>query len=173
MAGKLIKLAELKRLRRKWRREKKRVVFTNGCFDLLHPGHVRYLSKARSFGDLLVVGLNSDRSVRRLKGASRPVMDQASRAEILCALWFVDYVVIFEEDTPLKLIEEIEPEVLVKGADWPLSRIVGAEQVLKSGGEVRRVRLARGYSTSALVRKILQKGFSGNRQSSVRVVKQV
>jgi len=158
MAGRIIKLAELKKLRQRWRGQKKRMVFTNGCFDLLHPGHIRYLARAKSFGDFLVVGLNSDCSVQRLKGKNRPVMTQASRAEILCALWFVDYVVIFEEDTPLKLIEELKPEVLVKGADWPAAMIVGAEEVMEGGGRVRRIKLARGYSTSALIRKILKKG---------------
>jgi len=158
MPGKLIRLSQLKKLRGQWRAQGKKIVFTNGCFDLIHPGHIRYLQKARAAGDCLVVGLNRDRSVRRLKGAGRPILSEAARAEILCALWFVDYVVMFSEDTPERLIRVVEPDVLVKGADWPLEKIVGADFVRKKGGRVKQIKFAQGYSTSAIIDKILKQG---------------
>ena len=127
-------------------------MFTNGVFDLLHRGHVDYLAKARSFGDVLVVGLNSDASVRRLKGPERPLQSQRDRAKILLALKAIDYVVIFGEDTPKKLIEQINPHVLVKGADYTIKEIVGADFVLANGGKVRRVRLSPGRSSSRLIK---------------------
>lgn len=157
MAGRVISLVELKKLRAKWRRQGRTVVFTNGCFDLIHPGHVRYLGKAKSLGDYLVVGLNSDSSVRRIKGGKRPIMGETDRAEVLCALRFVDYVVLFSEDTPLKLIKALKPDVLIKGADWSLDKIVGADQVLASGGKVRRIKFAEGYSTSRIIDDVLKK----------------
>jgi D-beta-D-heptose 7-phosphate kinase/D-beta-D-heptose 1-phosphate adenosyltransferase len=132
------------------RRQKKRIVFTNGVFDILHRGHVDYLAKAKSFGDVLLVGLNSDASVRRLKGASRPLQKQSDRAAILLALESVDHVIVFSEDTPEKLIGRICPDVLVKGADYKLSEIVGAAFVRSHGGVVKRVRLTKGRSSSRL-----------------------
>jgi D-glycero-beta-D-manno-heptose 1-phosphate adenylyltransferase len=134
-----------------------RVVFTNGCFDLIHPGHVRYLWKARRLGDYLVVALNSDRSVRSIKGPSRPVMDQGARSEVVAALEFVDGVIVFDEDTPLRVIEYLLPNVLVKGGDWSEDRIVGADVVKRSGGEVRVIPFVEGFSTTAVVRKIQEK----------------
>ena len=132
-----------------------RIVFTNGCFDLLHRGHVTYLQEAAALGDRLVIGLNSDNSVRRQgKGPERPLNDQDSRAKVLSALRLVDAVVIFEEDTPLALIEAIVPDVLVKGGDWSEDRIVGAEVVRKNGGEVKSLALVEGFSTTALVEKV-------------------
>ena len=136
------------------RRRGKKIVFTNGVFDVLHRGHVNYLAKAASFGDVLIVGLNSDQSVRRIKGKSRPLQSQRDRAEILLALRAVDFVVIFGEDTPYKLIRQIKPDVLVKGADYKLSEIVGAEFVRSYGGRGRRIRLTPGRSTSRLLRKL-------------------
>jgi D-beta-D-heptose 7-phosphate kinase/D-beta-D-heptose 1-phosphate adenosyltransferase len=133
-----------------------RVVFTNGCFDLLHPGHVRYLEAARALGDRLVVGLNDDASVRRLKGSPRPILDVAERGEVLCALAAVDDVVVFAEDTPLALIETIRPDVLVKGADWDEADIVGAAQVRRWGGCVDRIDLVPGVSTTELIRRLRQ-----------------
>jgi D-beta-D-heptose 7-phosphate kinase/D-beta-D-heptose 1-phosphate adenosyltransferase len=127
------------------------VVFTNGCFDLLHVGHTRYLNAAGALGDRLVVGLNSDASVSRLKGPSRPVTPQAERAEILAALYAVDAVTVFEEDTPLNLIESVTPDVLVKGGDWTLETIIGREHVLAAGGRVLTLPIVPGRSTSALV----------------------
>jgi rfaE bifunctional protein nucleotidyltransferase chain/domain len=131
-----------------------RVVFTNGCFDLLHPGHVRYLAAARGLGDVLVVGLNDDASVRRLKGAGRPILGLAERCEVLCALAVVDWVVPFADDTPRALIVGLRPDVLVKGADWALADIVGADEVVASGGRVERIAVVPGVSTSELIRRI-------------------
>jgi rfaE bifunctional protein nucleotidyltransferase chain/domain len=134
--------------------DRKVVVFTNGVFDLLHPGHVRYLEQARTFGDALIVGLNSDRSVRANKGPSRPVTPEAERAELVAALQCVDAVVVFDEDTPYELVRAIQPDVLVKGADWAEDAIVGRDIVEARGGRVVRVPVEAGYSTSALVDRI-------------------
>ncbi|MBN1327821.1 MAG: D-glycero-beta-D-manno-heptose 1-phosphate adenylyltransferase [Candidatus Cloacimonetes bacterium] len=131
-----------------------KIVFTNGCFDLLHLGHIRYLKEAADLGDILVVGLNSDYSVKRLKGNSRPLQPQEHRAEILSALEFVDYIVIFDEDTPLNLIRSIQPDVLVKGGDWKPEQIVGSELVLHKGGIVRSLPYYQGFSTSGMIKKI-------------------
>jgi D-beta-D-heptose 7-phosphate kinase/D-beta-D-heptose 1-phosphate adenosyltransferase len=132
-------------------------VFTNGCFDLLHAGHVRYLAAARSLGDLLVVGLNSDASVGRLKGPRRPITPQAQRAEVLAALASVDLVVIFDEDDPRRLIETIRPGVLVKGADWSEANIIGADFVKAHGGRVETIALVPGASTTAIIETILDR----------------
>ncbi|MGI4834473.1 MAG: D-glycero-beta-D-manno-heptose 1-phosphate adenylyltransferase [Janthinobacterium lividum] len=138
-----------------WRAAGEKVVFTNGCFDLLHLGHVDYLEKARALGDRLVVGLNTDASVSALK-PGRPLQDETSRARILAALAFVDAVVLFGDDTPLRLIEAVQPDVLVKGDDYAIEGIVGHETVLNKGGQVLTVPLVKGYSTSALVAKARQ-----------------
>jgi D-beta-D-heptose 7-phosphate kinase/D-beta-D-heptose 1-phosphate adenosyltransferase len=130
------------------------VVFTNGCFDLLHPGHVAYLQAARNLGDFLVVGLNSDHSLRRLKGENRPLINQEGRAQILDALRMVDAVVIFNEDTPAALIQELKPDILVKGGDYEEQEIVGAETVKQYGGRVEIIPLVEGFSTSRLIQKI-------------------
>ncbi len=132
----------------------KKLVFTNGCFDILHIGHVRYLQEAKACGDLLVVAVNSDASVKRLKGPERPLQKQEDRAEILAALSAVDYTVIFDEDTPLHYIEAIAPDVLVKGGDWAISQIVGSEFVLNGGGEVKSLNFVEGRSTTNVVEKI-------------------
>ena len=137
------------------RRAGKRVVFTNGCFDLLHVGHVRYLAAAREAGDLLVVGLNSDASVRRLdKGTERPIVPEAARAEVVAALAAVDWVTVFDEDTPAETIAAILPDVLVKGADWAPDRVVGREVVEARGGRVLLVPVVEGFSTTALVERL-------------------
>ena len=136
----------------------KDVVFTNGVFDLLHPGHVRYLKAARREGDVLIAGINSDRSVQTIKGPSRPINPQAERAEVLAALACVDAVVIFDEADPLQIISRLQPDVLVKGADWALDAIVGREVVEARGGRVRRIPLAEGHSTSAIIGKIRNAG---------------
>lgn len=137
------------------RRAGKRVVFTNGCFDLIHPGHVRYLRAAKRLGDVLVVALNTDASVRRLgKAPDRPLVPEADRAEVVAALEMVDFVTLFDEDTPRAVIRAIEPDVLVKGGDWTPDRIVGAELVRARGGRVKSLPFAPGYSTTALVRRI-------------------
>jgi len=130
------------------------VVFTNGVFDLLHPGHVRYLAVARSLGDALIVGLNGDASVRRNKGLARPITPEGERAELLLALTSVDAVVVFDEDTPASIIEALQPDVLVKGADWAADRIVGRDTVEARNGRVVRVPLEQGYSTSSIVERV-------------------
>ena len=135
------------------RRQGQRIVFTNGVFDLLHPGHVRYLQAARREGDALIVGINSDRSVRANKGPSRPIMPEHERAEVLEALACVDAVVVFDEETPAAIIEALQPDVLVKGADWAADAIVGRETVEAGGGKVVRVPIEQGWSTSAIIEK--------------------
>ncbi len=137
--------------------EGKRVVFTNGCFDLLHIGHIRYLEEAKALGDVLVVGVNSDASVRKLKGPKRPVLPEAERAEILSGLGCVDYITLFDEMDPLKLITSLQPNVLVKGGDWTKEQIVGKEVVERSGGEVVIIPFVKGASTSTLIETILKK----------------
>jgi D-beta-D-heptose 7-phosphate kinase/D-beta-D-heptose 1-phosphate adenosyltransferase len=138
----------------KHKSRKERVVFTNGCFDVLHIGHSRYLTQARALGDLLVVGLNSDRSVRALKGPARPIVPQSERRELLLALKAVDYVCIFDEETPLKLIQEVRPDILVKGGDWPVEKIVGHEFVASIGGRTMSLPYVEGNSTSDIIRRI-------------------
>ena len=134
----------------------KKVVFTNGCFDILHRGHVHYLAEARALGDCLIVGLNSDASVKRLKGETRPVNAEKDRAFLLAALSVVDYVVLFEEDTPLELIRQVAPDVLVKGGDYAISNIVGADLVMRNGGEVKVLQFVDGYSSTKVIDKMLK-----------------
>jgi rfaE bifunctional protein nucleotidyltransferase chain/domain len=136
------------------RREGKTVVFTNGVFDILHPGHVRYLEDARREGDALLVGVNSDRSVKAIKGPARPINFEDERAELLAALGCVDAVVIFDEDDPRQIVGRLQPDVLAKGADWAADRIIGRDTVEARGGRVVRIPLAAGYSTSAIIEKI-------------------
>ena len=136
------------------KRRRETCVFTNGCFDILHKGHVRYLQHARSLGDRLVVGVNSDRSVRLIKGPGRPIQPEDDRAEILAALECVDYVTLFDDETPLRLIERIVPDILVKGGDWPVDRIVGRDVVERAGGKVLSIPYTEGYSTSRLIDRI-------------------
>jgi D-beta-D-heptose 7-phosphate kinase/D-beta-D-heptose 1-phosphate adenosyltransferase len=137
-----------------FRASKKIVVFTNGVFDLLHPGHVRYLQRARALGDALIVGVNADASVRRNKGAGRPINPHEERAELVAALDCVDVVVIFDEDTPAAIIRAVEPDVLVKGADWPSDQIVGRDTVEARGGRVVLTEVEQGHSTTAILRRI-------------------
>jgi D-beta-D-heptose 7-phosphate kinase/D-beta-D-heptose 1-phosphate adenosyltransferase len=139
------------------RASEKKIVFTNGCFDILHLGHVRYLTDARSHGNILVVGLNSDVSVKLVKGDKRPIIEQSQRAEVLAGLWCVDYVTIFDEADPLALIESLKPDVLVKGEDWPEQDIVGADVVEKNGGKVVRVPTVPDVSTSILIQRIKER----------------
>jgi D-beta-D-heptose 7-phosphate kinase/D-beta-D-heptose 1-phosphate adenosyltransferase len=155
------KIAPLGRIRAACRREQRagrKVVFTNGCFDLIHPGHVRYLAAARAQGDLLVVAVNGDRSVRRLKGRGRPVQSEDARAEILAALACVDHVLVFDAPTPIAEIRALQPDVLVKGADWPLEEIVGRDVVEARGGKVMRVRTVPGQSSSRLIERARRRG---------------
>lgn len=156
--GKIASLKQLLKIRQKAKTQKKKVVFTNGCFDLLHVGHVKLLKKAKSLGDILIVGLNSDSSMRKLnKDDKRPILPQKDRAEILAGLESVDYVCLFNEQTPLKLIRSILPDVLVKGADYKMTQIVGREEVLKKGGKVVTVPLYKGKSTTNLIRSIVKR----------------
>ncbi len=134
--------------------DKKKIVFTNGCFDVLHAGHVRYLNDARSLGDILIVGVNSDRSVRRLKGKERPINDLENRLTVLSALVMIDYLVVFEEDTPYNLIKHIKPAVLVKGGDWEVADIVGSDVVLAAGGEVKSLPFYAGNSSSLIIERL-------------------
>jgi D-beta-D-heptose 7-phosphate kinase/D-beta-D-heptose 1-phosphate adenosyltransferase len=135
-----------------------RIVFTNGCFDLIHPGHVRYLEAARACGEVLVVGLNSDASVRRLKGPGRPILSALERAEVIAGLAAVDHVVVFDEDTPREVIVRLRPDVLVKGADWALEDVVGRTEVESWGGRVERIDFVPGVSTSEILRRIRNPG---------------
>lgn len=146
---------EIVEIRKELRSENKKVVFTNGVFDILHSGHVDYLTKSKALGDILIVGLNSDNSVKNIKGDKRPIVDQGNRAIILASLKPVDFVVLFDEDTPAKLIEVIIPDVLVKGADWDLDKIEGRETVIKNGGEVKNIKFVNEQSTSKIIHKIL------------------
>ncbi|HDR68454.1 MAG TPA: D-glycero-beta-D-manno-heptose 1-phosphate adenylyltransferase [Bacteroidaceae bacterium] len=147
-AGKLEKI-----LNREFRSTHK-IAFTNGCFDLLHRGHIYYLALAKEKADILVIGLNSDNSVKRLKGPDRPVMDQQTRAEILAAMQFVDFVIIFDEDTPLSLIKKIKPDFLIKGGDYKIKEIAGYEAVKSYGGVIETIPLLDGYSSSELIKRI-------------------
>lgn len=137
--------------------ENKKVVFTNGCFDIIHSGHVDYLTKAKELGDILVVGLNSDVSIKKIKGDKRPIVTGDNRAIILAALKPVDYVVFFDEETPAKLIDEIIPDILVKGADWDMDKIVGKDTVLGNGGEVKTIEFVNNQSTSGIIDIIISR----------------
>jgi D-glycero-beta-D-manno-heptose 1-phosphate adenylyltransferase len=150
-------LEEIKAIRKKLKTENLKVVFTNGCFDLIHAGHVDYLSKAKALGDVLIVGLNSDASVSRIKDDKRPILLQNERAFVLLNLKPVDYVTVFEEDTPEKLIREIIPDILVKGGDWPIDKIVGRDIVEANGGEVKTIEFVNDQSTSKIIKSILDK----------------
>ena len=137
--------------------KKKQIVFTNGCFDILHAGHARYLLTARSLGDVLVIGLNTDESVRSIKGPKRPLVDQAQRAEVLASLQCVDIVTFFDEPDPLALIHEVKPDILVKGADWALDHIIGGDFVTQNGGRVERIEAVPDISTTILIERILDR----------------
>lgn len=152
--SKIYTTVQIKAVLNIWRLLGKKVVFTNGCFDLLHLGHIDYLSKAADMGDKLVIGLNSDASASELKGPGRPITDQLSRSLMLASFSFVDAVVIFDEPTPLHLIELVRPDILVKGADYSIEQIVGADMVLQYGGEVKTIEYLSGYSTTLIEKKI-------------------
>lgn len=156
MPGKVISQKKAEEIVAELKRRGRRVVFTNGCFDLLHPGHTHYLTEARKLGDCLVVAINSDRSVRALKGPERPIFPEAERAEILTALEMVDYVTIFDDLTPRNVIARMLPQVLVKGADWGADEIVGREEVEAAGGKVVSIPVVEGFSTSALIQRALE-----------------
>lgn len=152
---KIVCRKDLKELILKWRNANERIVFTNGCFDLLHLGHVDYLAKAKDLGERLIIGVNTDSSIKRLKGEHRPLQDENSRLHILAALQSVDAVVLFDEDTPYELIKEIEPDILVKGADYKIENIVGYDIVVSRGGSVQTIEFIEGYSTTLIEKRIL------------------
>lgn len=154
MSKKIQSRSALKKIAGLCRSRGKRIVFTNGCFDILHAGHVAYLEKARQMGDFLIVGVNADASVRRLKGPGRPVNSERDRLKVLAALEAVDYVTLFSEDTPLRLIKELRPHILIKGADWKKNQIAGAREMESWGGRVKRISLVPGKSTTAVLKKI-------------------
>jgi D-beta-D-heptose 7-phosphate kinase/D-beta-D-heptose 1-phosphate adenosyltransferase len=156
MPSKVISLKKFVKIRKELKKEGKTVVFTNGCFDILHKGHVHLLKRAKKLGDILIVGLNSDSSVKRIKGEKRPVFSVKDRAFVLSSIDVVDYIVIFNEDTPLKVIKAIEPDVLVKGADWDKKSIVGREIVESLGGKVVRIPVLKGFSTTSVIEKLLR-----------------
>ena len=156
MISKIVKVKELIYRIDPFRRSGKQVVFTNGCFDIMHAGHVRYLAAARSEGEILIVGINSDKSVKSIKGKNRPIMPQDQRAEVLAGLWCVDYIVFFDEPDPLRLIQAIKPDVLVKGEDWAEDKIIGADSVKADGGKVVRVAVVPDISTSMIIEKIVK-----------------
>jgi rfaE bifunctional protein nucleotidyltransferase chain/domain len=150
-------LEEMKEIRRQLKDQNKKVVFTNGCFDLIHAGHIDYLSKAKALGDVMIVGLNSDASVMRIKGSKRPILKETERGFIISNLKPVDYIVLFDEDTPKRLIEELLPDVLVKGADWEIENIVGKDVVLTNGGEVKTIEFVNDQSTSKIIKIIVDR----------------
>lgn len=154
MSGKIVSIDELLRERARLREEGSRLVFTNGCFDILHVGHTRYLQKARELGDALLVAINSDRSVRELKGVGRPIMKEMERVEMLAALSAVDYVTVFDDTSPRSLIAEILPDILVKGGDYNLDEIHGREEVERAGGQVLSLPFVEGASTSSVIERI-------------------
>ncbi|MEP7340102.1 MAG: D-glycero-beta-D-manno-heptose 1-phosphate adenylyltransferase [Acidobacteriota bacterium] len=154
LSSNVLSLAALRAERERLRDAGKRVVFTNGCFDLLHPGHVRYLQQARALGDALIVALNSDRSVRELKGDNRPILREDERAEVMAALACVDYVTIFDEPTPREIIAALLPDILVKGGDWGVDQIAGREEVEAAGGQVMSLPFVDGCSTTDVVERI-------------------
>lgn len=151
---KITSLSNLKRKIARLKQNGKRIVFTNGCFDILHFGHVYYLEQAKKQGDILIVGLNSDKSIQRIKGKNRPIVCQQDRARVLAGLESVNYIVIFNDDTPLKTISAIKPDVLIKGADWQKNNIAGADIVRQRGGKVATIKLAKGRSTTNIIDKI-------------------
>jgi len=154
LLGKITDATSLKRKIAAWRFQDKKVVFTNGVFDLLHTGHITYLTKAAELGEKLIIGLNTDASVKRLKGPDRPVNDEQSRALLLAALFFVDAIVLFDEDTPLNLITQLMPDILVKGADYNIDNIVGAKEVIANGGQVKTIEFVDGFSSTNIIQKI-------------------
>jgi len=153
--GEVVTLADLVQIRKKLKRAEKKVVFTNGCFDIVHRGHVEYLTKAKALGDVLFVGMNTDASVRRLKGPTRPIVCQDDRALVLAAFRVVDYVCLFDEDTPHELIKAIVPDVLVKGSDWTIDSIVGKDIVEAAGGTVQTIDFVPNRSTTDIIKKIV------------------
>jgi len=152
--NKILELPDLLKKTKKWKADGKRIVFTNGCFDIMHLGHVDYLEKAKAEGDILIVGLNSDLSTTNIKGPERPIVDEHSRSRTLAAMEFVDAVIIFDENTPYNLIKNLLPDILIKGKDYTVENIIGADVVLKNNGEIITIDLVKGYSTTKIFERI-------------------
>lgn len=157
MRKKIVTLPALKKAIASWRRKGKRIAFTNGCFDIVHYGHVQYLQKAKRPDRILVVGLNSDSSTRKIKGPQRPIIGEKGRAALLAALECVDYVVLFNEETPIRLIRAVQPDILIKGADWKGKEVAGSDVVRSRGGKVEYVRYAPGFSSTNIIKAVLSK----------------
>ncbi len=157
MKNKIVDLDTLLKIRERAKKEKKKVIFTNGCFDILHRGHIEYLEEAKKLGDILIVGLNSDESVKKIKGERRPIVPEEDRAFVLSALGCVDYVCIFDQETPEQLIKNLVPDVLIKGGDWEKENIVGKEIVEESGGEVFTIQEIEGKSTKKIIQTIIER----------------
>ena len=154
--NKILTLQDLETKLREWSKEGKKIVFTNGCFDIIHQGHIDYLAKAKDLGDILIIGLNTDQSVSTIKGKNRPIQDQESRAIILASMQFVDAIVYFSDPTPYELISSIQPDILVKGADYKPEEIVGYDIVKQKGGEIKTLTFLEGYSTTSIENKIIK-----------------
>lgn len=154
--NKIYNLQDLETKLREWSKEGKKIVFTNGCFDIIHQGHIDYLAKAKDLGDILIIGLNTDQSVSTIKGKNRPIQDQESRAIILASMQFVDAIVYFSDPTPYELISSIQPDILVKGADYKPEEIVGYDIVKQKGGEIKTLTFLEGYSTTSIENKIIK-----------------
>jgi rfaE bifunctional protein nucleotidyltransferase chain/domain len=154
IGNKIVNLEDLAPLVKKWKADQKKIVFTNGCFDLLHAGHIAYLSEAAALGNKLVIGLNNDSSVKNIKGSERPINDEKTRSLLLAAMYFIDAVVLFNEDTPLEVIKVILPDVLVKGGDYAIENIVGAKETIANGGSVEVLSFLPGYSSTSIIDKI-------------------
>lgn len=156
--NKIVDLSKAKEIRAEWKSNNETVVFTNGCFDIVHLGHVDYLEQARNEGSKMILGLNTDASVKRLKGEERPINNEYARARLLAAFEFIDMIILFGEETPINLITDLMPDVLVKGADYTIDNIVGAKEVLAHGGDVKTINLVEGFSTSSIIEKIKKFG---------------
>lgn len=152
--SKIVSLQEASQVIKEWKNQGEQVVFTNGCFDILHLGHVDYLEKSRNLGDKLILGLNTDASINRLKGEERPIVPEHARARLMASLAFIDLVVLFSDDTPLEVIKILEPSILVKGNDYAIEQIVGGKEVLEKGGQVKTIELVEGFSTTNIIEKI-------------------
>jgi rfaE bifunctional protein nucleotidyltransferase chain/domain len=160
--AKIVTLKELSKVLDAHKTKGEKIVFTNGCFDIIHVGHVRYLREAKALGDILVVAMNSDLSIREIKGPNRPITPQTERADVLSELSSIDYVTVFDEPTPLKVIEEVKPDILVKGEDWKEDEIVGTDVVKAAGGSVVRIKLVEGASTTRVIERIIAKTKNSN-----------
>ncbi len=152
--NKIITVDDIKYKKSLWKFKEQKIVFTNGCFDIIHRGHIEYLAKASSYGNILVVGLNSDKSIKKIKGVNRPIIDENSRILTLASLQFVNYIILFNEETPINLIEAIKPDILIKGSDYKKEKIVGYDIIKNSGGEIITINFIEGYSTTSIIDKI-------------------